>query len=73
MLLKAQNINSCSKAHEVSLEVHARCMTLQEVPKIQISGTTAALVQESVEGDSLTETNEEMMLRANVTVLTITN
>lgn len=48
-------------------------MTLQEVPKIQISGTTAAFVQESVEGDSLTETNEEMMLRANFTVLTITN
>ena len=41
----------------MSLEEHARCMTLQEVPKIQISGVTEALIQESVKSDSLAETN----------------
>lgn len=44
---------------QVSLGVHARCITLQEVPQMQISVATAALVQESVKGDSLVETNEE--------------
>lgn len=47
----------------MSWEVHARCITLQEVTKIHISRAIAALVQESVKGDSQVETNEEIKLR----------
>lgn len=48
----------------MSLGISARCSPLQEVPKIQILGATAALVQESVkDSGSLVETKEEMMAR----------
>lgn len=48
----------------MSLGISARCSPLQEVPKIQILGATAALVQESAkDGGSLVETKEEMMAR----------
>lgn len=76
MLLKAHDIKSHSK-HRRPLEVHARCkVTLQEVPIIQISGATEALIQESVKSDSLAETNgDEAKLpkRANFTAPTISN
>lgn len=66
LLPKGMQWNKCYSRHMtsratvntgVSLEVHARCMTLQEVPKIQISGVTEALIQESVKSDALAETN----------------
>lgn len=66
LLPKGMQWNKCYSRHMtsratantgVSLEVHARCMTLQEVPIIQISGATEALIQESVKSDSLAETN----------------
>lgn len=66
LLPKGMQWNKCYSRHTtsratvntgVSLEEHARCMTLQEVPKIQISGVTEALIQESVKSDSLAETN----------------
>lgn len=66
LLPKGTQWNKCHSRHmtsratvntEVSLEVHARCMTLQEVPITQISGATEALIQESVKSDSLAETN----------------
>lgn len=40
-LLEAHIINSSGK----QLKVHARCITLQEVTKIHISGATTVLVQ----------------------------
>lgn len=48
----------------MSLGVRARCITLQEVTEIQILEATAALIQESVKGDSLVETNEEVIVRS---------
>lgn len=66
LLPKGMQWNKCYSRHMtsrvtvntgVSLEEHPRGTTLQEVPKIQISGVTEALIQESVKSDSLAETN----------------
>lgn len=52
-----------TEAREVSvLGARTRRATLQKVPKTQILGAAAALVQKSVKGDCLADINEKMMI-----------